>query len=1215
MLGNEERRRCLCFAHLLFSHVLFIVDPIIRKIISLRLRRTDFEEIKLIARGFFGDVFLVRSKLDGSFYAMKVMPKQRMLRRHEMISFMEEKNLMILVDSEWITKLKCSFQDETYLYLIMEYLPGGDMMSYLCKKSTLDEDSARFYIAETIMAVNEIHKLNFVHRDIKPDNILIDIDGHIKLTDFGSCMRLNSDGVIRSNIAVGTPGYVSPEILRAVEGKTSYGRECDWWSVGIVLYEMVVGETPFDSENIALMNSRIMNGVKAMTFPRDINLSNEIKDLIGKLLNEKDRRLGKNGIEEIMDHEFFKGISWASLRKQTAPFIPKISGPMDTSNFEYMEEDEEEAEITIESGGSKAFTGESLSFAGFTYDGPLSIHHELSTSSPSDQSLGVEHIDDKLESTRELAEFVLVTERVKFLQTELDMWRHRFEEEEGKAQASESVKEKLMGDYRDTLISLDCYKNETLRLGNTIVDLEKSLSGLEAELQRLRPQYEQEEQDKVDIGEQRFTLKDQYYGALDQRLQISAASKESENVRELMLKTMAELDARLQAQLDNNRKQNEVLNDIQGEKATLMLELKEINHKFIAESRAKEDLEARLQILQNQFGELILGNSQLMESKSELEGTNRVLMTRFASLEKSLQDELVSHQTKDLQLYRLRKNAAMFELRMQDLARRYDLLMEEKQNLGAQSSDVNTLKNFSASCSVESQVRERSQQFTDQETSVHELMEDQFKLLHEEKASLECEISEIRRRLASELSEKSNALDMMHELRNRLEKEMIKRNEYSDAFAELKAANLALSDELKALGSEFEKETSHSRETVNKMAELERVHAMLQLEVMGTNDRCSNGISSRLPIEAYEKHESGRRFSEESNPRQMAKVIPENLSEQMAPSQTDMFVLNNTPSEVLELREKHKNLLEESERERSMHCAELVQLKENLYQEMQSHEIAEAQLKVVSLRLEKEVSDYSGIQTALLTLQKEKRHLEERFHKLEIDHSRGNMQIRDLLEENHTLKQKSEFQQAKIDAVVSKFEGTLANIGDGMNHPFSERSDWQDKRAQKMKAQELKWLRQKYDQEIERNKLLESQLLDSKLTKQQFEKELDDLKKTNSELRRQISQGKRTSLGKSDDLPDIKLNPRQSIPFSNENRLSSVIHKAKISLLSSIGSSNEFVQPVSQIEGWIKVPKARGIKFGWKRRYAGVINFKLYLVDDPKYLSNPDTLECACDLR
>ncbi|KAF7804621.1 casein kinase 1-like protein 6 [Senna tora] len=301
----------------------------------------DFELLTMIGKGAFGEVRVCREKTTGHVYAMKKLKKSEMLRRGQVEHVRAERNLLAEVDSNCIVKLYCSFQDDEYLYLIMEYLPGGDMMTLLMRKDTLTEDEARFYVGETVLAIESIHKHNYIHRDIKPDNLLLDKYGHLRLSDFGLCKPLdcstlqeqdfsvgqNANGSTQNDersapkrtqqeqlqhwqknrrtlaySTVGTPDYIAPEVLL----KKGYGMECDW--------------------------------------------------------------LGSNGADEIKVHTFFKGIEWDKLYEIEAAFIPEVNDELDTQNFEKFEEADIQNHQASRAGPwRKMLSSKDLNFVGYTY--------------------------------------------------------------------------------------------------------------------------------------------------------------------------------------------------------------------------------------------------------------------------------------------------------------------------------------------------------------------------------------------------------------------------------------------------------------------------------------------------------------------------------------------------------------------------------------------------------------------------------------------------------------------------------------------------------------------------------------------------------------------------------------------------------------------------------------------------------------------------------
>ncbi|KAJ0245154.1 Uncharacterized protein HA466_0186330 [Hirschfeldia incana] len=358
----------------------------------------DFELLTMIGKGAFGEVRVCREKNTGHVFAMKKLKKSEMLRRGQVEHVKSERNLLAEVDSNCIVKLYCSFQDDDYLYLIMEYLPGGDMMTLLMRKDTLSEDEARFYVAETVLAIESIHKRNYIHRDIKPDNLLLDRIGHLRLSDFGLCKPLDCSviegedlsggGLEREEITstapkrsqqeqlqhwqknrrmlaystVGTPDYIAPEVLL----KKGYGMECDWWSLGAIMYEMLVGYPPFYADDPMSTCRKIVNWKTHLKFPEEARLSRKAKDLVCKLLCNVNQRLGAS---QIKAHPWFEGVEWEKIYQMEAAYIPEVNDDLDTQNFEKFDEEDHQTTTPSSRTGPwrKMLSSKDINFVGYTY--------------------------------------------------------------------------------------------------------------------------------------------------------------------------------------------------------------------------------------------------------------------------------------------------------------------------------------------------------------------------------------------------------------------------------------------------------------------------------------------------------------------------------------------------------------------------------------------------------------------------------------------------------------------------------------------------------------------------------------------------------------------------------------------------------------------------------------------------------------------------------
>ncbi|XP_034745876.1 myotonin-protein kinase [Etheostoma cragini] len=343
-------------------------EPLVRQVRRTRIKREDFHILKVIGRGTFSEVAVARMRSTQQVYALKIMNKWDMLRRGETACYQEEREVLLKGDRRWITELHYSFQDDNYLYLVMDYYVGGDLLTLLSKfGDRIPEDMAKFYLAEMVMAIDSVHRLGYVHRDIKPDNILLTADGHIRLGDFGSCLRLQEDGMVHSSLAVGTPDYLSPESLKAVEGGGGYGSECDWWALGICAYEMVLGTTPFYAESISETYAKIFHFQEYFEFPPSgPEISDRARSFITGLICEREVRLGRKGFSDFRSHPFFSGLDWDSLHILPAPFLPEVFNSTDTSNFDILDDCLSEME-TLSDVMDRAPIGVHLAFVGYSY--------------------------------------------------------------------------------------------------------------------------------------------------------------------------------------------------------------------------------------------------------------------------------------------------------------------------------------------------------------------------------------------------------------------------------------------------------------------------------------------------------------------------------------------------------------------------------------------------------------------------------------------------------------------------------------------------------------------------------------------------------------------------------------------------------------------------------------------------------------------------------
>ncbi|KAL1919468.1 uncharacterized protein VTP21DRAFT_2161 [Calcarisporiella thermophila] len=290
-------------------------------------RKEDFVLIEILGTGTFGKVYLAQLKGDpsGNYYAMKVLSKAEAVRLKQIEHINSEQVILNQLQFPFIVNLYCAFQDEYSLSMLLEFMIGGELFTYLRRAGRFSNEVARFYAAELVLVLEYLHEKSIIYRDLKPENLLLDEKGHIKVTDFGFAKRI--DG--RTWTLCGTPEYLAPEIIQS----KGHGKEVDWWALGVLIFEMLAGHPPFFDENPFENYAKILAG--HINFPDYFDPL--ARDLITRILElDHTKRLGRGGAAEVKAHAWFQGVDWKGLlnKEIKPPIIPRFRHPGDTCNFE-----------------------------------------------------------------------------------------------------------------------------------------------------------------------------------------------------------------------------------------------------------------------------------------------------------------------------------------------------------------------------------------------------------------------------------------------------------------------------------------------------------------------------------------------------------------------------------------------------------------------------------------------------------------------------------------------------------------------------------------------------------------------------------------------------------------------------------------------------------------------------------------------------------------
>lgn len=838
-------------------------EEFIRKLQNLRPRTSDYETIKVIGQGAFGVVKLVRHKSSKKVFAMKTLSKSEMVNKSEQAFFWTERDIMAKNTSPWVVKLYHSFQDAKYLYMVMEFMPGGDLVNLMSQYDVHDK-WAMFYTAEVVLALNAIHEMGFIHRDVKPDNMLLDNTGHLKIADFGTCMKMDAKGKVKSDTAVGTPDYISPEVLTSQGKMAQYGRECDWWSVGVVLYEMLVGETPFWSEGLVGTYGKIIDHKKSLTF-EGTNINKKAESLIRRFLTDPEDRLGRKGIQDIKAHEFFKTDEWdwGSLRQTPAPWSFELKSEVDTQNFEDVDDQIKQDDQGFPT--PRAYVGNQLLFVGFSYSyDPQWL--DLSRSSKNESQVKSEFQETQNKSYRR------------------ESTNSRVPNDDAEYKKKIKLLEDKINELEKQNKNLNNQKEDVRSKSKQIEMLEKRNRDLEEAKRKLGRDILDQNRNNENEANKIQDLKNEIHLLRSKDTENATKSKRDQEKIKILTRDQDDKNQKLQTEQDQTSKLRKEIQQIKLSKNSLEAQVRELNNK----QKQSQDELIKVTNEKRMLGEQLKDFRDSNRAHLEIEN-------------KRLQDNLQNQKTEHEQNQKWLKSEN-------------DTLMRKQQNLERENADLK--KKFSTLeldlNSARQRVNSDKLQQARQESFVSKQrldVESEMQKIKEEKMSLESRLANTK----YELEQKEDLTRDMSLQVNRLRDELKQKEAHSHDLERQKHVI-----QLKLEEVERESETKMKYETLT-------VKQCLQDEIKTLKSRLETTEKTKIDLERQlqelqEQHETAQYFSnlyksqvrENKDEIEDARADIEQLKDRINKLEEDKRLLMEEAN--FKLQQKERQISEERER-------------------------------------------------------------------------------------------------------------------------------------------------------------------------------------------------------------------------------------------------------------------------------------------------------------